>query len=209
MAGQLVVELAGDGAKLGQAGPGDGGEVVVLVVQADVVGQKVEGTVVGKGLGDRDVVGGVALGGGDGLVDVVLGDEVAGERVEGAGEEGGEEEVEDGVEAEGGVEGVVEGELDGDVEVVDPGEGDAVDEGRADGVEEDLEGAEEGLAEDRVEEDDFEGGGEVGVEAVDAEGLVVRQVVGLEGINVSVCSSMFSFFLNIEGFPRLTRKEAL
>ena len=42
-----------------------------------------------------------------------------------------------------------------------------------------MEGAEEGFAEDGVEEEGFEGGGEVGVEAVDAKGLVVSQMVGL------------------------------
>lgn len=36
-----------------------------------------------------------------------------------------------------------------------------------------MEGAEEGFAEDGVEEEGFEGGGEVGVEAVDAKGFVV------------------------------------
>lgn len=40
-------------------------------------------------------------------------------------------------------------------------------------VEEDLEGAEEGLAEDGVEEEGFEGGGEICVEAIDPEGFVV------------------------------------
>jgi hypothetical protein len=64
---------------------------------------------------------------------------------------------------------------------VDPGEGDAEDGHGADGVEEDLEGAEEGLSEDGVEEDGLEGGGEIGVEAVDAEGLVVGEMVGAEG----------------------------
>jgi hypothetical protein len=62
---------------------------------------------------------------------------------------------------------------------VDGGEGRAVDEHGAQGVEEDLEGAEEGLAEEGVEEEGFDGGGEVGVEAGDAEGFVVREVVGL------------------------------
>lgn len=41
------------------------------------------------------------------------------------------------------------------------------------GVEEDLEGAEEGFSEDGVEEEGFEAGGEVCVQAVDAEGFVV------------------------------------
>ena len=42
-----------------------------------------------------------------------------------------------------------------------------------------MEGAEEGFAEDGVEEEGFEGGGEVGVEPVDAKGFVVSQMVGL------------------------------
>lgn len=64
---------------------------------------------------------------------------------------------------------------------MDGGEGDAVDEDGANGVEEDLEGAEEGLSEEGVEEYCFEGGGEVGVEGMDAEGFVVGQVVWLFG----------------------------
>ena len=47
------------------------------------------------------------------------------------------------------------------------------------GVEEDLEGAEEGLAEEGVQEEGFEGGGKVGVQAVDAEGFVVCEMVWL------------------------------
>lgn len=206
MVGQVLVELAGDLAKGGEPGPRDGGEVVVLVVEADVVGEEVEGPVVGEGLWDGDAVGGVLLLGGDGLVDVVLCDEVAGEGVEGAGEEGGDEEVEDGVGAPEGVEGVVEGELDGDVEVVQGRQGHGVDEGRADSVEEDLEGAEEGLAEDRVEEDGLKGGGKVGVEAVDAEGLVVGEVVGLVKM---VCQYVVSRYPGGKREDWLTLKEAL
>jgi hypothetical protein len=54
-----------------------------------------------------------------------------------------------------------------------------------------LEGAEEGFPEDGVEEDCFEGGGEVGVEAIDAEGFVVGQVVWLDGVDqrlLLICS---------------------
>ncbi len=69
--------------------------------------------------------------------------------------------------------------MHGDVDEVHGGEGDPVDEHGTHGVEEDLEGAEEGLAEEGVKEDGFEAGGEVGVEAVDAEGFVVGKVVGL------------------------------
>ena len=56
---------------------------------------------------------------------------------------------------------------------MDGSEGHFVDEDWTDGVEEDLEGAEECFAKEGVEEEGFEGGGEVGVEAVDAEGFVV------------------------------------
>lgn len=180
VAGQLVIELAGDAVDLVQAGPGDGGKVVVLVVQADVVGDPVERAVVGKGLGDGDPVGRVTLGRGDGLVDVVLGDEVAGDGVQAAGEEGGEDQVEEGVPRGVADEEHVEADLDGDVEGVDAREGDAVDGHGAYGVEEDLKGAEEGLAHDGVEEEGLEGRGQIGVETVHAEGLVMGQVVRLD-----------------------------
>jgi hypothetical protein len=87
---------------------------------------------------------------------------------------------------------------------VHPGEGHAVDGHGPEGVEEDLEGAEEGLAEDRVEEDGLEGGGEVRVEAVDAEGLVVGEVVGLCWLLVVVPEDGESV-----GRKVLTLKEAL
>ena len=178
MVRQIGIELVGDLPQLGQARPGDGGEVVVLVVQADVVGEEVERAVVAERLGDGQVVGRVAGLRGHLLVDVVLGDEVAGGRVQGSGEEGREEQVEDRVEREEpgqlGGQDVVEAELDGHVERVDARQGDLVDHHGPQGVEEDLEGAEEGLAQDGVEEDGLEGGRQVGVEAIDAEGLVVR-----------------------------------
>lgn len=49
----------------------------------------------------------------------------------------------------------------------------------ADGVEEDLKRAKEGFAEDGVKEEGFERRRKVGIEAIDAEGFVVRQVVRL------------------------------
>lgn len=178
---EIGVELAGDIVELVEAGPGDGGEVVVLVVQADVVRQEVEGPVVGVRLGDGDAVGGIGLGGRDGRIDVVLGDEVAGERVQAACEEGGQQEVQHGPAAERADNHGVEEDLHSDVEGRHPGEGDAVHGHGPQGVEEDLEGAEEGLAQDGVEEYGLEGGGQVRVEPVDAQGLVVGQVVGPEG----------------------------
>lgn len=65
-----------------------------------------------------------------------------------------------------------------------PGEGDAVDGHGAQGVEEDLERAEEGFSEDGVEEEGFKCGGEIGVEAVYAERLVVSEMVGLSMVSL-------------------------
>ncbi len=85
--------------------------------------------------------------------------------------------------------------MDDDVYEVDGGEGDLVDEHGAHGVEEDLEGTEEGLAEEGVEENSFEAGGEVGIEAIDAERFVVSEVVGLFCL-VSTYSILFPFLFD-------------
>jgi len=69
---------------------------------------------------------------------------------------------------------VVEGKLGSDVEDVDTGKWHFVDEDGTDGIEEDLEGAKECFAEQGVQEEGFEGGGEVSVQPVDAERFVVR-----------------------------------
>src|SRR5699024_4198370 len=107
--------------------------------------------------------------------------EVAGDGVEAAGEEGGEKEVQEGLGPAREVnEGVVEGKLCGNIEVVNASERHAVDGHGADGVEEDLEGAEKGLAEDGVEDEGLEGGGQVRVDAIDAERLVVGEMVRSE-----------------------------
>ena len=78
----------------------------------------------------------------------------------------------------------VKGELRGDVQEVQGGERQLVDEHGPQRVEEDLEGAEEGLPRHGVQHDSLERRGDVRVQAVDAEGLVVRQVVGPEGCAV-------------------------
>lgn len=216
MARQGLVELSRDAVQLVQTRPWDGGEIVVLVVQADVVGEEIERAVVRVCLRGREgvqrvvclllrLLGVVLFGDGLGAVvdareEVVFCDEVAGAGVQGAGEEGAQEEVEERLEgvAAQARKGVVEGELDEEVEGVDGGEGRAVDEHGAQGVEEDLEGAEEGLAEEGVEEEGFDGGGEVGVEAGDAEGFVVREVVGLA---VSVSLSVLNMGKGFEAYP--------
>lgn len=155
MAGKRLVKLLCNVIHSVKSSPWNGREIVVLVVQPDIVGQDVEGAVVGKGLWNGDLVVGVPLSRGDGLVDVVLGDEVAGQRVQAAGKEGGEQQVEESVDRSEAEEEDVKGDLGDDVEEVDPGHGDAVDGHGADGVEEDLECAEEGLAEDGVEDEGF------------------------------------------------------
>lgn len=74
---------------------------------------------------------------------------------------------------------VVESELDDNVEEVDHGHRELVHEHRTQSIEEDLEGSEEGFPGYGVEEEGFEGGGEVGVESLHAEGFVVRKMIGL------------------------------
>jgi hypothetical protein len=97
-----------------------------------------------------------------------------------AGKEGREQQVEERVD--GGVlqEKKIEADLHNDVESVNLGEGNAVDGHGSQGVEEDLEGAEEGLAKDRVENKGFESGWEIGIEAINAKGLVMGEMVGLD-----------------------------
>ena len=83
-------------------------------------------------------------------------------------------------------EGVVEEYLRADIQEVDARERYFEDEDRSHGIEDDLEGAEEGLAKDGVEEEGFKGGGEIGIEPVNAEGFVVREVVWLADISFAI-----------------------
>lgn len=176
---QVAVEFIGDLVELPQTCPRHGGEVVVLVVQADVVREQVQRAVVRERLRRRGEFSFLAL-----FVrllqgarvlgeDVMLGDEVACDWVQRAGEEGAQDEVAEGFATYVLYEEVIDNELYGDVEGVDASEGQVVDHHWAEGVEEDLEGREEGLAGDGIKEPCFEGGGEVGVESINAEGLVV------------------------------------
>lgn len=180
MLGQVLVELARDGVELGEPGPGHGGEVVVLVVEADVVGEEVQGPVVREGLGHGDLVRRLPLRRRHRLVHVVLGDEVARRRVQAPRQEGRQEQVEQGLLAQERDEHVVEAELHGDVGRRHPRERHRVDAHGAQGVEEDLEGAEEGLAQDGVQDHGLERRRQVRVQPVHAQRLVVRQVVGPE-----------------------------
>ena len=177
---QFIVKLVRNAVQLGKPCPRDCREVMVLVVQADVVCEVVENAVVRVRLWDGNLVGrvrGVLLWL---LENVVLGDEVAGARVQRSGEEAAHNQVRQRLSSCKLYEGVVKGKLDDDVEEMDLGQRQVVDEHGSQGIEEDLACAEEGLAGDRVEEPCLEGGGQIGVEAVHAERLVVGQVVWAE-----------------------------
>jgi hypothetical protein len=80
--------------------------------------------------------------------DVVFGDEVACDGVQGASEEGAQNEVTERLAADILDEEVIDGELHEDIESVDARERQVVDHHWAECVEEDLEGREEGLAGD-------------------------------------------------------------
>lgn len=179
MVRQGLIKLLGSFIQRMKSCPGDGGEVVVLVVVSDIVGKNVERTIVRKGLRERDLVVGVALSGGNGLVYIVLGDEVASQGVQAASQEGREQKVEKSVVRSGADQDDIERDLNKDVESVNLSQVHAVHRHGTDGVEEDLKGAKECLAEDRVEHKGLESGGQISVKAIHAEGLVVGKVVWL------------------------------
>ena len=111
----------------------------------------------------------------------MFGDEMRRARMEGASEERAEKQIEQWLNRPSAEfdEEVVESQLDREVQHVDHRPGRAVDEHGPDGVEEDLKGAEKGLSQEGVEEEGFDGRGEVGVETGYAERFVVREVVWL------------------------------
>lgn len=176
---QGLIKLLGNLIQRMKPCPRDGGEVVVLVVVSDVVGKNVERTIVRKCLRKRDLVVGVALSGGNGLVYVVLGDKVASQGVQAASQEGREQQVEKGVVGSITDQDDVKRSLNKDVEGVNLGQVHAVHRHGTDCVEEDLKGAEECLAQDGVEHKGFESGGQISVKTIYAEGLVVGKVVWL------------------------------
>ena len=62
---------------------------------------------------------------------------------------------------------------------MDGREGHDIDEDGADGIEEDLEGTEEGLSEEGVEEESLKAGGEISIQAIYAQGLVMFKMIWL------------------------------
>lgn len=142
---------------------------MVFIVVADIICEHVQRAVVAVCLGDRHAIVRVLGLRGNCLVDVVLGNEVTCGGVQAAGEEGREEEVEERLPGIGGLdEDRVESELYGEVHEMHPGEGHLEHAHGPDGIEEDLEGAEEGFAKNRVKDDCFEGSGQIGIQTIDA-----------------------------------------
>jgi hypothetical protein len=182
VSGQVLVEFLCNLVDLPESGPRNSREIVVLVVQTNVVGQVVEGSVVRESLGNQNTLFRVAR-----LLvlkrrtveNVVFGDEVASHGVQRSGQETAQNEVSNSLAAPRLDKDVIEQQLNNNVECVDLGHGDLVDHHRSESVEQNLECAEEGLAGDGVEEKCFESGRQVGIKAIDAERFVMGQVVGL------------------------------
>ena len=93
----------------------------------------------------------------------MLRNEMPGARMQRSGEERAHNQIGQSFDTCISYEEEIESELSDDVEEVDLGQWELVDHHGTEGVEEDLEGAEEGLAEDGVEEEGFKGSWEVGV----------------------------------------------
>lgn len=128
----------------------------------------------------------------------MLGDEMARARVQRASEERRKDHVVQGVRRSQANEKVVEERLRADIDEVDACEWDFENEDRPHSIEQDLKGAEERLAEDRIEEEGLEGCGEVGIQAINTERLVVREVVWLLALLSSESiTSTYQFFKNI------------
>ena len=163
MARQLCIEFLCDLVHGRQPAPRYGREIMMLVMQANVIRQQIQGTVIRIRLRQRCASRAARRCQLRAIKDIVFGYKMARTRVQGAGEEGGEDEVCESVGAEVADHEIVEQALGKDVEEVELRERELVDEHGTEGVEEDLEGAEEGFAEDGVEEEGFQCGGEVGV----------------------------------------------
>lgn len=159
MVGQILVELFRNLVDLPEPGPRNGGEIVVLVMQTDVVCEEVEGSVVRESLGYQDTLLGVtslfAFERGA-IEDIVLGDEVTSNRVERSGKETAQDEVSHSLASPRLDQHVIKQKLNNNVQGVNPGEGNLVDHHGPQCVEQDLEGTEESLAGNRVEEEGLE-----------------------------------------------------
>ena len=118
----------------------------------------------------------------------MLGDEVPCARMQRSRKERTDDEINERLDTKEVHQQSVKHHLREDVHEVDRREGHLVDENRPNGVEENLERAEEGLAEHRVERDGFHGRRQIGIEAVNAERLVMSEVVRLRRQRSVLCA---------------------
>lgn len=88
---QISIELLSHLMQRRQSRPGHSREVMVLIMQAHIIRQRVQGAIIRIRLRDRDIRGGIARPSRLLLEDVVLGDEMACAGMERAGEERGED----------------------------------------------------------------------------------------------------------------------
>lgn len=178
-----------------QLRPGDSGEIMVFVMQTNVVGEDVEGPVVGVCFGgcQRRFISsvGVAIGSTIPLLflllnrlratllnhgeKVMLRDKMACAGVQRTSQERAQEQIEQRLQratAETGKR-IVKRDLRSNVNEMDMRERRTVDKRRPDGVENQLKRAEECLPQERIEEERLDGRGQVRVETCHAEGFVV------------------------------------
>lgn len=183
---QWVVEVSGNSPDLGQFGPSNVGEVMMLVVVADIPGDKIQRAIVGVGLRRYErsievaflrvaVTRFVVL-----VQHIVFSDKVTGTWVQRASQKGGHDEVGKTVAAPSTQNGVVHGHLVNDVQQMDVGEADLGDEHGTQGIEQDLESSKEHLAQDVGKHDRLQRSRQVCVQVLIAHELVVELVVRLE-----------------------------
>lgn len=103
----------------------------------------------------------------------------------------------------------IKDQLNGDVEEMSRSQGHTINGHRPKGIKEDLESAEEGLAEDRVENDSLESSRQISIKTIDAQRLVVGEVVRLLSQLVSKSFSQGLTIVWCELRAQRTRKEAL
>ena len=99
----------------------------------------------------------------------VFGNKVTRSRVQTSGQEAAGDQVVECVPAKVLGDHYVKGDLAGQVERVDVRERQLEDRHRSEGIKQDLEGAEERLAQDRIEKEGLKLGWQVGIETIDTE----------------------------------------
>lgn len=178
--GEILVEVVRDPVESGQARPRDGWKVMMFVVKTNVVRQHVERPIVRVRFRQWDLVRRVRSVLVRLLKNVVLGDEMACAGMQRSSQEAAHDKVSQRSSTCVLYQGVVKCQLDGNVQEVNLGHRQTVYEHGSQGVEKDLESREKGFTSDGVEEEGLESGWQIGIKAIDAQGLVMGEVVGPE-----------------------------